>query len=145
MMMPGMSDGEIPEDGEMLEGMPEDGDMPEGAPPEGDTQEGESSGKSDRGSGGPGGGMAPGMSSGTQIGGASAGLGVHKCEGLFPADDKCGTNIKGLFAAGDCLSTMLAGAKYVGVMVQHWLHRLHKVHWQVKQLQNLLSQMMLSQ
>lgn len=58
---------------------------------------------------------APGTGSGEQIGGASAGLGVHKCEGLFPSDDKCGTNIKGLFAAGDCLSSMLAGTKYCGV------------------------------
>lgn len=49
-------------------------------------------------------------------GGASAGMGVHKCEGLFPTDSKCGTNIVGLFAAGDCLSSMMVGGKYVGVI-----------------------------
>lgn len=49
------------------------------------------------------------------IGGASAGLSVHKAEGLFPIDDKCATNIKGLYAAGDCLSSMLVGPIYNGV------------------------------
>ena len=49
------------------------------------------------------------------IGGASAGLSVHKAEGLFPSDDKCATNIKGLYAAGDCLSSMLVGPIYNGV------------------------------
>jgi succinate dehydrogenase/fumarate reductase flavoprotein subunit len=61
------------------------------------------------------GGSAPGFGEGDQIGGASGGLAVHKSEGLFPIDDKCGTNITGLFAAGDCLSSMLAGTKYCGV------------------------------
>jgi len=49
------------------------------------------------------------------VGGASAGLSVHKAEGLFPSDDKCATNIKGLYAAGDCLSSMLVGPIYNGV------------------------------
>lgn len=98
-------------------GMP-GGDRPEGEPPS-DGEEGQDSdtrGSRPEGDGeeGPGG-SAPGSGSGDQIGGASAGLGVHKCEGLFPADDQCGTNIIGLFAAGDCLSSMLAGAKYTGV------------------------------
>lgn len=65
--------------------------------------------------GGDSGGGAPGSGEGDQIGGASGGLGVHKSEGLFPADGTCGTNIVGLFAAGDCLSSMLAGTKYCGV------------------------------
>jgi succinate dehydrogenase/fumarate reductase flavoprotein subunit len=62
------------------------------------------------------GGKPPGMGDGDPIGGATAGMGVHKCEGLFPTDARCGTNIGGLFAAGDCLSSMLVGGKYVGVI-----------------------------
>ena len=45
-------------------------------------------------------------------GGASAGLSVHKGEGLFPADDKCSSNIPGLYAAGDALGSMMCGAVY---------------------------------
>ena len=60
--------------------------------------------------GGPGGG-----SMSNRIGGASAGLSVHKAEGLFPADNQCRSNIEGLFAAGDSLSSMLVGAIYNGV------------------------------
>ena len=50
--------------------------------------------------------------SSTRIGGASAGLSVHKAEGLFPADDTCGSNIPGLYAAGDALGSMLMGGTY---------------------------------
>jgi succinate dehydrogenase/fumarate reductase flavoprotein subunit len=46
------------------------------------------------------------------VGGSSAGLSVHKAEGLFPADDKCASNIPGLFAAGDALGSMLCGGIY---------------------------------
>lgn len=46
------------------------------------------------------------------VGGASAGLSVHKGEGLFPADDKCSSNIPGLYAAGDALGSMMCGATY---------------------------------
>ena len=60
-------------------------------------------------------GPPPGMS-GNIIGGSSAGLSVHKAEGLFPSDDKCASNIKGLYAAGDCLSSMLVGPIYNGVV-----------------------------
>ena len=41
---------------------------------------------------------------------AAAGAAPHKCEGLFPKDDKCASNVPGLFAAGDSLCT--AGASY---------------------------------
>jgi succinate dehydrogenase/fumarate reductase flavoprotein subunit len=44
------------------------------------------------------------------VGGSSAGMAPHKCEGIVPSDDKCGTNVKGLFAAGDSLCT--AGSAY---------------------------------
>ncbi len=76
------------------------GEEHDGPPPE------ESEGGEERGGGG---------NPRTMIGGASAGLGVHKAEGLFPADNKCRTNIKGLLAAGDCLSSMLVGPLYNGV------------------------------
>ncbi len=46
------------------------------------------------------------------VGGAAAGKSVHKAEGLFPQDDKCSSNIPGLFAAGDSLSSMHNGADY---------------------------------
>jgi len=46
------------------------------------------------------------------VGGAAAGKSVHKAEGLFPRDDKCSSNIPGLYAAGDSLSSMHNGADY---------------------------------
>jgi succinate dehydrogenase/fumarate reductase flavoprotein subunit len=42
--------------------------------------------------------------------GATAGMAPHKCEGLFPKDNKCASNIPGLFAAGDALCTWGATA-----------------------------------
>jgi succinate dehydrogenase/fumarate reductase flavoprotein subunit len=66
-------------------------------------------GRPPRPEGGAGGGRPPRP---PEVGGASAGLSVHKAEGLFPADDKCGSNIPGLFAAGDALSSMLYGSSY---------------------------------
>jgi succinate dehydrogenase/fumarate reductase flavoprotein subunit len=44
--------------------------------------------------------------------GASAGLGVHKGEGLWPADNKCSSTVPGLFAAGDALGSMMLGSVY---------------------------------
>jgi succinate dehydrogenase/fumarate reductase flavoprotein subunit len=121
--MGGPSTGDSSSGRELPEGEIPTGEMPTGEMPTGEMSTGEKPSREmlpdDMLEGdlseGFGGGSAPGSGSGDQLGGASAGLSVHKAEGLFPADDKCGTNIKGLFAAGDCLSTMLAGAKYVGV------------------------------
>jgi succinate dehydrogenase/fumarate reductase flavoprotein subunit len=45
-------------------------------------------------------------------GGASSGLSVHKAEGIWPVDDKCSSNIPGLFAAGDGLGSMMLGTIY---------------------------------
>ena len=42
--------------------------------------------------------------------GSAAGASPHKCEGIFPQDDKFGTGIAGLYAAGDALCT--SGAVY---------------------------------
>jgi len=51
----------------------------------------------------------------TSMGGASAGMSQHKAEGLFPVDDKCGSNILGLYAAGDSLSSMQSGGIYTQI------------------------------
>ena len=47
---------------------------------------------------------------GTPAWGSAAGASPHKCEGIFPKDDKCSSNIKGLYAAGDNLCVL--GALY---------------------------------
>jgi succinate dehydrogenase/fumarate reductase flavoprotein subunit len=65
------------------------------------------------GKGGPppgGGGKGPVM-----IGGVSAGMSQHKAEGIFPQDDKCSSNIPGLYAAGDALGSMQNGGIYTQV------------------------------
>jgi succinate dehydrogenase/fumarate reductase flavoprotein subunit len=48
------------------------------------------------------------------VGGASAGMAPHKCEGIFPKDNSFASSIPGLFAAGDGLCTY--GASYCGGM-----------------------------
>jgi len=58
----------------------------------------------------PGGGDPPVM-----MGGASAGMSIHKAEGLFPADGECASNIPGLYAAGDSLGSMQTGGIYTQV------------------------------
>lgn len=47
-----------------------------------------------------------------RIGGAASGMSVHKAEGIWPVDNNCASGIPGLYAAGDCLGTMQAGAAY---------------------------------
>lgn len=61
-----------------------------------------------------GGGAPPGMS-GVTVGGSSAGMAIHKSEGLVPINDKCESNIPGLYAAGDALGSYMAGAIYTQV------------------------------
>ena len=57
-----------------------------------------------KGPGGPGGkgpeGAPPGMG-GISVGGSSAGMAIHKAEGLVPINEKCESNIPGLYAAGE--------------------------------------------
>ena len=60
------------------------------------------------------GGAPPGMS-GSPVGGSSAGMAIHKSEGLVPINDKCESNIPGLYAAGDALGSYMAGAIYTQV------------------------------
>ncbi len=67
--------------------------------------------------GGPdaGGGPPPGMAGGNSVGGSSAGMSIHKSEGLVPINDKGASNIPGLYAAGDALGSYMAGAIYTQV------------------------------
>ncbi len=66
--------------------------------------------------GGPPGGGPPGSGSApVMMGGASAGMSIHKAEGLFPADGECSSNIPGLYAAGDSLGSMQTGGIYTQV------------------------------
>lgn len=60
------------------------------------------------------GGAPPGMA-GTLVGGSSAGMAIHKSEGLVPINEKCESNIPGLFAAGDALGSYMAGAIYTQI------------------------------
>ena len=84
-------------------------------PPEGESSETAVATEGQEGQDGPPSGGRPSGSMSNRINGASAGLSVHKAEGLFPADNQCRSNIEGLFAAGDSLSSMLVGAIYNGV------------------------------
>ena len=56
----------------------------------------------------------PGMR-GTPVGGSSAGMAIHKSEGLVPINEKCESNIPGLYAAGDALGSYMAGAIYTQI------------------------------
>ena len=52
---------------------------------------------------------------GFRVGGSTAGMGVHKGEGVFCSDYTCRADgVQGLFAAGDALASMLCGASYPG-------------------------------
>jgi succinate dehydrogenase/fumarate reductase flavoprotein subunit len=59
-----------------------------------------------------GGGPPPGGPGGppVMVGGSSSGAAPHKCDGIVPQDNECGTGVVGLFAAGDALCT--SGAVY---------------------------------
>ena len=52
---------------------------------------------------------------GHRVGGATAGMGVHKSEGVFCSDYSCAADgVEGLFAAGDALGSMMCGSVYPG-------------------------------
>ncbi len=61
------------------------------------------------------GGPPPGMSGGSAVGGSSAGMSIHKAEGLVPINEKGASNIPGLYAAGDALGSYMAGAIYTQI------------------------------
>jgi len=52
---------------------------------------------------------------GELAGGSSAGMAIHKSEGLVPINDKCESNIPGLYAAGDALGSYMVGAIYTQI------------------------------
>ena len=52
---------------------------------------------------------------GHRVGGATAGMGVHKSEGVFCSDYSCAADdVAGLYAAGDALGSMMCGSVYPG-------------------------------
>ncbi len=67
------------------------------------------------GKGGAPGGPPPGFAASSNVGGASAGMAIHKSEGLVPMDDRCASNIPGLYAAGDALGSHMAGGIYTQI------------------------------
>ena len=60
------------------------------------------------------GGAPPGMG-GSPVGGSSAGMAIHKAEGLVPINENCESNIPGLYGAGDALGSYMAGAIYTQI------------------------------
>ena len=80
------------------------GRRPDGPPP-GD-KKGDSPGKKSEG--------PPGMGGGI-VGGSSAGMAIHKSEGLVPVNDQCETDVPGLYAAGDALGSHMVGAIYTQI------------------------------
>ena len=67
------------------------------------------------GKGGAPGGPPPGFAASANVGGASAGMAIHKSEGLVPVDDRCASTIPGLYAAGDALGSHMAGGIYTQI------------------------------
>jgi succinate dehydrogenase/fumarate reductase flavoprotein subunit len=61
------------------------------------------------------GGMPPGNTMGGSSGGASAGMSIHKSEGLVPINEKGASTVPGLYAAGDALGSYMAGAIYTQI------------------------------
>ncbi len=59
-------------------------------------------------------GLPPGMNA-DAVGGSSAGLAIHKSEGLVPINESCESTIKGLYAAGDALGSYMAGGIYTQI------------------------------
>lgn len=107
---PGMADGKEAKGGPYV---PDE--FKRNGPPQGEPGAGPG-GKPGGKSGGPKkrGGAPPGMA-GTLVGGSSAGMSIHKSEGLVPINEKCESNIPGLYAAGDALGSYMAGAIYTQV------------------------------
>jgi len=110
---------------ESPDGPPQGGDKDDRRPPQGADKDGKRPPRRD-GEGGPpqgkkgkkgkddGQGAPPGMG-GTVVGGSSAGMAIHKSEGLVPINDKCESTIPGLYAAGDALGSYMAGAIYTQI------------------------------
>ncbi len=67
------------------------------------------------GKGGAPGGPPPGFGPSANVGGASAGMAIHKSEGLVPMNDRCASNVPGLYAAGDALGSHMSGGIYTQI------------------------------
>jgi succinate dehydrogenase/fumarate reductase flavoprotein subunit len=52
---------------------------------------------------------------GISVGGSSAGMSIHKAEGLVPINDRCESTVPGLYAAGDALGSYMAGGIYTQI------------------------------
>ncbi len=83
-------------------GGPPGGGPPKGSPP--------AAGPRAKGEGGP-----PHVGRGSSVGGSSAGMAIHKAEGLVPINDKCESTVPGLYAAGDALGSYLSGGIYTQI------------------------------
>lgn len=59
-------------------------------------------------------GAPPGMG-GNVVGGSSAGMSIHKAEGLVPINENCESTIPGLYAAGDALGSYMSGGIYTQI------------------------------
>ena len=86
----------------------------EGGPPPGAEGDGPSGGPPGGGPGGPGG-PPPGFHAGSTMGGASAGMAIHKSEGLVPINETGQSTVPGLYAAGDALGSHMAGGIYTQI------------------------------
>ncbi len=75
-----------------------DGDKPLGPPPNGDLEGG-----------------FPSMDTSTSSGGASAGMAIHKSEGIAPINLQGESTIPGLYAAGDALGSYMSGGIYTQI------------------------------
>lgn len=56
----------------------------------------------------------PGMG-GVQVGGSTAGMAIHKAEGIVPINSKGLSTIAGLYAAGDALGSYMSGGIYTQI------------------------------
>lgn len=87
-------------------------ERPSGPPPGEDGER--SNGRPSGGKDGEEGGAPPGMA-GSIVGGSSAGMSIHKSEGLVPINEFGESTIPGLYAAGDALGSYMCGGIYTQV------------------------------
>lgn len=93
---------------------PEEFNRKQSGPPGGGEGGGKEGRRPPKGGKGKGDGAPPGMG-GARVGGSSAGMSIHKSEGLVPINDQCESTIPGLYAAGDALGSYMAGAIYTQI------------------------------
>ena len=57
----------------------------------------------------------PGMGNGARVGGSTAGMAIHKAEGIVPVDETGLSSVPGLYAAGDALGSYMSGGIYTQI------------------------------